>query len=131
MKQLLLILLAATFFISCSSDDDNELTQDYTSFVVMQNQIENQTNSVAGYQKDGNWIKIADLGDLEKGVYSPEIQITDNTITSFYVFTDYNGVVRLEHECILKPNKKNIFEIPSGTRGTGVTDKTDPIQYPQ
>lgn len=116
--------------MGCSSDDDNE-TQDYTSFTVMQNTIEIQPNTVVGYKKDGKYYKVADLGDLKKGVPSSEVKLTDNSITEIYVFTDYNGGVRLNIIFSLRNNLKNVFLIPESTGGIGFSDKTDPTQYPQ
>ncbi|GAB6010140.1 hypothetical protein [Dysgonomonas reticulitermitis] len=134
MKKLFTFILLATFFISCSSDDDNN-TQDYTSFVVTLQNTESSdlilTNCVAGCKKDGKYIKLGDLGDLSKGKQSKEITITDNSVTDVYIFTDYNAVNRLDILFKLNKNQKNIFEIPKGTKGIGVTDKTDPTQYPQ
>lgn len=130
MKQLLYILFAVTLFTACSSDDEND-TQDYTSFTVMHNANVELTNSIAGYKKDGKYYKVADLGDLKKGVPSSEVKLTDSSITEIYVFTDYNGVVRLDITFSLKQNQKNTFVIPSTTSGTSITDKSDPTQYPQ
>nr|DAM03171.1 MAG TPA: protein of unknown function (DUF4969) [Caudoviricetes sp.] len=130
MKKLLTLILLTALFMGCSSDDDNE-TQDYTSFTVMQNTIEIQPNTVVGYKKDGKYYKVADLGDLKKGVPSSEVKLTDNSITEIYVFTDYNGGVRLNIIFSLRNNLKNVFLIPESTGGIGFSDKTDPTQYPQ
>lgn len=130
MKQLLYILFAVTLFTACSSDDDNN-TQDYTSFTVMHNENVVLTNSVSAYKKDGKYYKIANLGDLKKGVPSQEVKLTDNSIKEVYVFTDYNGGVRLNITFSLKNNYNNNFIIPKSTGGIGFSDKSDPTQYPQ
>lgn len=129
MKKLFTLLLLATMLISCSSDDDND--QDYTSFVFEQTADVNLTKCVAGYKKDGKYIKLGDLGDLSKGKQSPEIRVNDNSITEVYFFTDYNAVSRFDYTYVLKKNTKNIFKLTDGIKGIGVTDKTDPAQYPQ
>lgn len=130
MKKLLTLILLTALFMGCSSDDDNE-TQDYTSFTVMHNANVELTNSIAGYKKDGKYYKVADLGDLKKGVPSSEVKLTDKSITEIYVFTDYNGGVRLNITFPLRNNLKNVFLIPESTGGIGFSDKTDPTQYPQ
>lgn len=131
MKKLFTLLLLTTLFISCSSDDYNEPIQDYTSFVFEQTANVDLPNCVAGYKKDGKYYKLGDLGDLSKGKQSKEIRVTDNSITEVYFFTDYNAVTRDNTVYTLQKNKKNIFKIVEGATGTGVTDKTDPTQYPQ
>lgn len=130
MKQLLSLLLLLPLFMACSSDDDPKTSgQDYTSFVAFHNEDLTASNCVAGYKKDGKYIKIGDLGTLTKGKYSPEIKLTDNNITEIYIFTDYNGGVRFNTTFKLNVKEKNIIEIKGG--GIGFTDKTDPTQYPQ
>lgn len=131
MKKLLLLLLLCTLFIGCSSDDDPVFGQDYTSFVFHQTVDNNLKNCVAGYKKDGRYYKLGDLGDLSKDKYSPEIKVNDNSITEVYFFTDYNGGVRFNAKYTLKKNTKNIFDLIDSVGGIGVTDKTDPTQYPQ
>ena len=131
MKKLLTLLLLLPLLFACGSDDDDN-TQDYTSFTVMQNAIENQQNTVVGYKlADNTYKKIADLGDLKKGVASKEVKLTDNTIADIYIFTDYNNGVRLAKTFKLTKSTKNNIEIPNEIGGIGFTDKTDPTQYPQ
>lgn len=132
MKNILYILLLATMLISCSSDDNE---QNYTSFIVKLQDTESPdlvlTNCIASYKKDNKFYKLESLGDLSVGKRSYEMVVTDNNITEIYIFTDYNAVNRLDVIFQLSKNKKNIFEIPKGVKGIGVTDKTDPTQYPQ
>lgn len=130
MKQLLTIILLFPLFIACSSDDDDN-TQDYTSFTVSNKSSIDLPNVVIGYLNDGKYKKISTLGDLKKGETSIEVNITDNNISTLYLFTDYNNVVKADITFTLQKNKKNNFELPSGISGTSVTDKTDPTQYPQ
>lgn len=130
MKQLLYILFAVTLFTACSSDDDND-TQDYTSFTVVYNaNVEKLPNCVAAYKKDNKYYKIASLGDLKKNIPSQEVKVMDNSISEIYIFTDYNGVVRFNKVFTLKINSKTTIDL-SNIGGIGVTDKTDPTQYPQ
>ncbi len=131
MKKLFTLLLLATMLISCSSDDDND--QDYTSFVFEQTADVNLTKCVAGYKKDGKYIKLGDLGDLSKGKQSPEIRVNDNSITEVYFFTDYNGVVMFDAVYNIKKNTKNIFKLLETTQGIGIgeNNKSDPTKYPQ
>lgn len=132
MKKLLYILFAVTLFNSCSSDDEPVTpTQDYTSFTIMQNQIDNEPNVVVGYKVDGKYKKVASLGDLKKGIPSSEIKITDNSISELYIFSDYMGTSRSNITFTLKKNIKNVFEIPANAKGIEVKDKSDPTQYPQ
>lgn len=132
MKKLLYLLLILPLFVACGSDDDDNVTptQDYTSFTIMQNEIEDQQNTVVGYKlADGTYKKIAELGDLKKGVVSKEVKLADNSITEIYIFSDYNGGVRLAKSYKLIPRVKNEFILSGG--GIAFTDKTDPTQYPQ
>ena len=132
MKKLILILLTTTLFVSCSSDDD-EPTQEYTSFVFYQpTEIDVIfPNCIAAYKKDNMYYKLGELGDMSKGNTSNEIRIDDSSINAVYLFTDYNGCIRLDDTYMLKSNNNNIFQIINGTRGVPVADKTDPTQYPQ
>lgn len=105
--------------------------QSYTSFQIMQNQIEIQSNTVIGY-KIGNYYKrLADLGDLKKGKWSKEVNIEDNSIKEIYVFTDYMSTRRLDVIFSIQNNKNNMFEIPANTKGIEVSDKSNPLEYPQ
>lgn len=130
MKNILLILFIFPLFIACSSDDD-EKWQDYTSFVVTNNSDIDLPNCVVGYQKDGLWIKVAELGDLNKGVSSKEVILDKFIGEDLYVFTDYLSPRRLDVAFSLKENAKNMFGFPDSFRGTIVRDKTDPTEYPQ
>lgn len=123
------------FFVSCSSDD-NEPMQDNTSFTVFHNIDVVFPNCVAGYKKDGNFIKIADLGDLSKGKQSPNIIIKNNSINEIFIFSDYlpNATkvsIMFDYVYKIKSNKYNKIEIKSNIKGIEVTDKSDPSQYPQ
>lgn len=118
------------FFASCSSDDDNTNNQDYTSFTIMQDQIETQPNTLVGYYKDGLCKKIAEIGDLNKGVESREITVNGKDITSIYVFSDYpNPSYKLDTVFVLKNNQKNKFYLGKKTKAIKV-DSNDTAQYP-
>lgn len=130
MKNILLILLIFPLFIACSSDDD-EKWQDYTSFVVTNNSDIDLPNCVVGYQKDGLWIKVAELGDLNKGVSSKEVILDEFIGEDLYVFNDYLSPRRLDVAFKLTENKKNIFKFPNTAKAVLVSDKNDPTQYPQ
>ena len=132
MKKLIALLLFVPLFISCSSDDDNNgYSQDYTSFVFYHTSDVNLPNCVAAYKRSGKYYKIAGLGALSKGKYSPEIKLTDNSIDKIYLFSDYNGVIRFDDIFQLQKFEKNSFLIEDGTKGIRITDKDDPTQYPQ
>lgn len=136
MKNLLYLLLfgLSLTLTNCSSDNDMEEEQDYTSFVFTINANEMFKDCVAGYKKDGKYKKIADLGDLNKGKYSPEIIVADNTITEIYIWGDWggvSGVVRLDAVYKLSKNQKNIISPTNDTKGIYINDKSDPTQYPQ
>jgi len=133
MKKLLTLLLIFPFLISCSSDDENtEPTQDYTSFVVLQNSDTDLTlpNAVAGYYtSDGKCKKVADLGDLKKGVESKEIKVSDD-ITYVYIFSDYPQIAtKLDKKFELTKNKKNIITLTSDLYGITV-DPNNENEYP-
>lgn len=133
MKKFLAILLISTMFISCSSDD-NEPIQDYTSFSLENKSSVDLPNVVIGYKIDGKYIKIADLGNINKGEISNEIRITNSSIKEIYVFFDYSdyvAAIRADISFIVYENKLNKFVLPSGIKGIAITDKTDPTQYPQ
>lgn len=135
MKKLIYLLLILPVLISCSSDD-NEPMQDYTSFTVFHNIDVVFPNCIAGYKKDGNFIKIADLGDLSKGKQSPDIIIKNNSINEIFIFSDYlpNATkvsIMFDYAYKITNNKYNRIEIKSNIKGIEVTDKTDPSQYPQ
>jgi len=133
MKKLLYILFAVCLFTACSSDD-NEPTQDYTSFTVTINSSSVFNDCVAGYKVDGKYKKLGDLGELTEGKTSPEIRLTDNSITEIYIFADLGGgtgVVRADATYTLEKFKKNIITVIKNTKGISVTDTTDPTQYPQ
>ena len=120
-------------FISCSSDD-NEPIQDYTTFTVTINSPDLFKDCVAGYKINGKYKKLGNLGDLKEGIISPEIKITDNSITEIYIWGDWGGmigIVRLDDIYVISKNKKNSIVPTNNTKGIQVTDKTDPTQYPQ
>lgn len=135
MKNIIYLILVLSFFISCSSDENTEI-QDYTSFVVYHNIDVIFPNCIAGYKKDGKFIKIADLGDLSKGEQSPNIIINNNSINEIFIFSDYlpNATkvsIMFDYVYKITSNKYNKIEIKSNIKGIEVTDKTDPSQYPQ
>lgn len=103
-----------------------------TSFVFIHN-IENHTlpNCVAGYfDEDGYCWKIADLGDMTTGKYTPEITLTNETITEIYLFTDYFSGVVLRRSFPVRKNMRNVFKLREDDYSNEV-DKNDPKQYPQ
>ena len=131
MKKLSLLFLLPILLFSCSSDD-NEPKQDYTSFVFMQPYIDIQSNVVIGYKNEASiYVKVADLGDLKKGVYSNEIRVNKN-ISELCLFSDHPyPTFRLDTSFKLTKNIKNIFIPEEKTKGIEVKDKKDPTQYPQ
>lgn len=128
---LLPILLIIAMLSCTSSKDDEDQWQDYTSFVVTNNSDIDLPNCVVGYQKDGLWIKVAELGDLNQGQSSKEVILEKFIREDVYVFTDYLAPRRLDIAFSLKENKKNVFKFPNDTKGVVVTNKKDPTQYPQ
>jgi len=133
MKNLLFISIFALVLFGCKKDEPKpEITQDYTSFIIWHNEPVNLINSVAGYyDKDGYCWKIADLGDLTQGKYSPEIIVANDTLRYIYLFSDYpSKSTKGDTVFVLKKNIKNIFEITATTKGVYV-NQNDPTQYPQ
>ncbi|MDH6309280.1 hypothetical protein M2451_001851 [Dysgonomonas sp. PFB1-18] len=125
MKKLFTLILLATLFVSCSSDDDNDIEpkQDYTSFVVTVETSNVLKNCVAGYYtKDGKCKKLGDLGELTKGVYSPEIRVDIDTLTRVYFFTNTTMWWRSKNPHILTKNQKNVIIIDNNTSGIEVSD---------
>lgn len=131
MKNLLYLLFAVCLFSACSSSEDEPPYQDYTSFVVKNNTSIDLPNCVAGYQKDGLWIKIADIGDLNSGKYSEEIKLDKFIKEDIYIFTDYLSPRKIDVAFSLKENKQNLFENKKGDKAVLVTNKEDATQYPQ
>lgn len=132
MKKLLSLLFILPLFMACSSDDDPKTSgQDYTSFVVANSSSVDLPNCVAGYQKNGNWIKVAELGNLNKGQNSSEIRVNDASIKEIYIFTDYLSPRRIDKSFNIQVNKKNNFELTGSLSSTTITDKTDSSKYPQ
>lgn len=134
MKKLLFLFLLPMLFFSCSSDD-NEPSQDYTSFVFMQDFTNVMGNVIIARKNNDKYYKLAELGDIKKDTPSKEVIIENKTITEVYIFSDYGGFIgqgiRTDYVFKISKNKKNILIIPNGTKGIGVSDKTDPTQYPQ
>lgn len=124
MKKLLYTLLFITLAMTaCSSDDDNEPTQDYTSFVVTIDTSNKLKNCVAGYYtKNGDCKKLGDLGELTRGVYSPEIRVNIDTLTRVYIFTNTTMPLRFKNPYILEKNKKNTITVANQTSGIGVNE---------
>jgi len=128
MKKILFTLLTLIVLFSCG--ENKELEQDYTSFSIMQNEIEEQPNTVVGYYNNGLCLKIAELGDLKKGVYSDEVIVNNDTLTHIYVFSDYiYPSFKMDTVLILKKNRKSTFQLQRHTKGIEV-DQNDPCQYP-
>ncbi len=134
MKKLFIILsfcFVAIAPTSCSKDEPAEPRQEFTSFVFIHN-IENHTlpNCVAGYfDENGYCLKIADLGEMTTGKYTPEKIITDPKITEIYLFTDYFTPRVFRRSFTIKSNTKNVFELQEDDYANEV-DKGDPTQYP-
>lgn len=133
MKQLLYLLFAITLFTSCSNDDDDLVTpQGQTSITVTVDTSNQLKNCIAAYKtKEGIYKKLGNLGNLTKGITSPEIKITDSSVNEVYIFGDLVGTIRFDVSYTLSKNVKNTIAIPQGTKGIPVTDKTDSTQYPQ
>lgn len=132
MKKLLTLLLLTTFLFSCSSDDDNTndngQTQDYTSFIVVQEANNKLTNIIVAYYKNGSYSKIENIGHLSKGQISKEITVGIDTISQVYIFSDYIPG-RLDTVYSLKKNTKNILKMTDNILGINV-DVNSP-QYPK
>lgn len=123
MKKILYILFAICLFTACSSDDDSEQTQNYTSFIVTIETSNKLKNCVAGYYtSDGLCKKLGDLGELTRGVYSPEIRVNIDTLTQVYVFTNTTKPLRFEKPYILTKNIKNILKVDINNSGISVTE---------
>lgn len=134
MKKLLSLLFILPLFMACSSDDDPKTSgQDYTSFVVTIDASPEFTNCIAAYKRDYKYYKLADLGTLTKGKYSPEISLASLSfpVTEIYIFSDYNGTIRFDDTYKLNQNTKNTITVKNGTKGIAIPDKTDPTKYPQ
>lgn len=129
MKNLLAILILLPMLFSCSSDDND--VQDYTSFVIVNNSEINMPNCVIGYKKGGVWIKISELGNLQKGTESKEIILNEHIEEPIFVFTDYISPRKLDVPFTLKKNIKNKLSFPLDVRGIIVSNKEDATQYPQ
>lgn len=129
MRYFLVTLLFPILLFGCSSDEIEE--QDYTSFVVVNNSDIDLPNCVIGYKKNGLWIKVADLGSLNKGLSSKEVKLDVFIDDDLYVFTDYLSTRMLDVAFRLKKLNKNIFRFPSDVRGVLVYDKNNQAEYPK
>lgn len=130
MKNLLYLLFTVCLFTACSGSED-EPPKDYTSFVVYNNTPIKFEKAVMGYEKDGLWVKIADIGELEIDSYSEEFILDDFIQYDMYLFSFYLGETRRsEVPFSLKKNEQNILKFPKEFRGKSV-NKEDPTQYPQ
>ena len=139
MKKLLFLLIIPLFF-ACGSDDDNKdgdglEIQDYTSFVIENKYIENETFFFlkAAYKNDkGAWVKLADLGNLSRDKQTQEVKLTKyyseiRLFCKFYADTDIIHWYSFE----IKENRKNTLKLEESTQWQVVKDITDPKQYPQ
>lgn len=129
MRYFLVTLLFPILLFGCSSYEIEE--QDYTSFVVVNNSDIDLPNCVIGYKKNGLWIKVADLGSLNKGLSSKEVKLDVFIDDDLYVFTDYLSTRMLDVAFRLKKLNKNIFRFPSDVRGVLVYDKNNQAEYPK
>jgi hypothetical protein len=140
MKKLITILsvIVIAASVSCSEKPD---VQPYsgepinpnapTSFVFIHN-IDNHTlpNCVAGYYgEDGLCHKIADLGDMVKGVPTPEITLEDDAIAEIRLFTDYFSPRVFRRSFPIVKHTKNVFELREDDYANEA-DKDDPTQWP-
>ncbi len=138
MKKLLYILFAVCLFTACSSDDADDNAQDYTSFQVKSDEKEGTyRNVVAGYkQVDGNYKRIATLGDIAPGKSSDKITIDYNTIKEVELFfdaMDINGnYAATAPLTTIKINEKNnnVYTIPHNLIIASKVNKTNSTQYP-
>ena len=134
MKKLLLLLLCLPLLVACGDSGEEEV-QDYTSFVVENKYIENETFyylKVAHKNDKGEWVKISDLGHLSKNERTQEVKLTQyyseiRLFCNFYADTDVNHYYSFE----IKENVKNILTLEEATQWQVVQDPSDPIQYPQ
>ncbi len=123
------VVVSVAVCVSCSEPESRQ-TQDYTSFVFIHNFNDLVLpNCVAGYYADGLCHKIANLGDMTKGKYTPEITLEDDAITEIRLFTDYFGGVVFRRTFQIAKNKKNVFELREDDYSNEV-DINDPSQYP-
>lgn len=95
-------------------------------------------NCVLGYEKDGQWIRLASLGDLPQGKRSKEFTVTDESIGEIYFFTDYGSTTidgskyasRVSDPYVLDKGESNHFSLwPVTAFRTVAVD--DPAQYPR
>lgn len=118
----------ATITVSYGSLSDSKTIviskiQSYTSFVVTIDTSNKLVNCVAGYYtQDGLCKKLGDLGELTRGVYSPEIKINIDTLTRIYVFTNTTKPLRFERPYLLTKNIKNIFLVDINNSGISITE---------
>jgi hypothetical protein len=100
--------------------------QDYTSFVVTIDTSNKLINCVAGYYTaDGQCKKLGDLGELTRGVYSPEIRVNIDTLTRIYVFTNTATPLQFKNPYLIEKNKKNIIKVED------YTSAIDVIKWPE
>jgi len=115
--------------MSCGSDDEPK--EIISSFIFHQPADITLSNCIVGYKKENKFIKIKEIGNLNKDTYSEETWIKGNSVKELYLFSDYNGVIRFDTVFLIKENQINIFEISDKTKLIKITDKKDPVQYPQ
>ncbi|NDV95375.1 Ig-like domain-containing protein [Dysgonomonas sp. 521] len=110
--------------------------QDYTSFVISINSVNDFRDCIAGYYtQDGLCKKLGDLGNLTSNKYSPEIKVDIDTLQYVHIYYDLydmNGIYdftgKVDTILKLKKNIKNIF-ILSNNKGIEVS-KENKTQYP-
>jgi hypothetical protein len=133
MKHLFYLASLALALAACGGKE-NEQTQDYTSFVIIQKSDVLLPNLVSGYfDSIGYCHKVAEHGDLSLGQMTTETVVLVD-VDSIYLFTDYMSILRCDagkftNPFFLHKNKKNIFELNDDSRGEQV-DKCDSLQYP-
>jgi hypothetical protein len=129
MKNILLLSLLLLTFACCKdpkTKPEEPPYQEYTSFVVWHNSDVVLTDCFVAWREDSLiWHVIDTVGNLTKGIYSPEI-VVDSTFDfskGISVFTKYNTsfseINRLDTIFYIKEHIKNIFFMTEETRGIG------------
>lgn len=104
--------------------------QDYTSFSVY-NPDESDYQWIAGYFNiDGDCIKIADIGIIDKEEMSESIIVDYDAVKEVFLFFPYNETkgCKLKKTYMLKKNRHNVVVLEGSS---DIVDKNDPKQYPQ
>lgn len=124
-------MLILCLLTSCTSDEDTTVSFTQEINVTL-------PNCIVGYEKDGKWVKLAELGNLSKSTRSKAFTVTDESISEVYFFTDYELTThegrtyanRVIDPFILKKGKSNHFTLPAVTAFRRVPID-DPAEYPR